>query len=275
MVKVRRIGRIAGDRARRASRRRRHGVHGPRSKGAGAAVSPDARLRPHAVGHGACVRGALDRRRARRRRRQRARARVVAAVGQGRARRRSSICTASAGASATTCSESHAGASSVSTCWRSTTAASDAATATCRPRRKSTRTRARRGSELARREPRRELRFIYGHSLGAAVALELGATVDDAAGVIAEAGFTSIADLVAESYAPLNLLVSQSFDALARAKAAEGAGAVHPRHRRPLRAAGDEREAVRGRAAAEAAAHDRRRATTATGTARDSTTTGA
>ena len=73
--------------------------------------------------------------------------------------------------------------------------------------------------ELARREPRPELRFIYGHSLGAAVALELGATVDDAAGVIAEAGFTSIADLVAESYAPLNLLVSQRFDALERAKA--------------------------------------------------------
>ena len=74
-------------------------------------------------------------------------------------------------------------------------------------------------SELARREPRPELRFIYGHSLGAAVAIELGATVDDAAGVIAEAGFTSIADLVAETYAPLNLLVSQRFDALARAKA--------------------------------------------------------
>jgi alpha-beta hydrolase superfamily lysophospholipase len=73
--------------------------------------------------------------------------------------------------------------------------------------------------ELARREPRSDLRFIYGHSLGAAVALQLGATVDDAAGVIAEAGFTSIADLVAESYAPLNIFVSQRFDALERAKA--------------------------------------------------------
>jgi uncharacterized protein len=73
-------------------------------------------------------------------------------------------------------------------------------------------------SELARREPRAELRFIYGHSLGAAVALELAATVDNAAGVIAEAGFTSVADVVAENYAPLNLLVSQKFDALAKAK---------------------------------------------------------
>ena len=73
--------------------------------------------------------------------------------------------------------------------------------------------------ELARREPRAERRFIYGHSLGAAVAVELGASVDDAAGVIAEAGFTSISDMVAESYAPLQLLVSQKFDALSRAKA--------------------------------------------------------
>jgi uncharacterized protein len=73
-------------------------------------------------------------------------------------------------------------------------------------------------SELARREPRPELRFIYGHSLGAAVALDLGATVDNAAGVIAEAGFTSIADVVAENYAPLDLLISQKFDALAKAK---------------------------------------------------------
>jgi len=73
-------------------------------------------------------------------------------------------------------------------------------------------------NELAKREPNPELRFIYGHSLGAAVALELAANVDNAAGVIAEAGFTSVADIIAESYAPLNLLVSQKFDALARAK---------------------------------------------------------
>lgn len=74
-------------------------------------------------------------------------------------------------------------------------------------------------NELVARVPQPELRFIYGHSLGAAVALELGATVDNAAGVIAEAGFTSVADVVAESYAPLNLLITQKFDALARAKA--------------------------------------------------------
>jgi len=74
-------------------------------------------------------------------------------------------------------------------------------------------------NELARREPRPELRFIYGHSLGAAVALDLAAAVDNAAGVIAEAGFTSIADVVAENYAPLDALITQRFDALARARA--------------------------------------------------------
>lgn len=73
--------------------------------------------------------------------------------------------------------------------------------------------------ELARREPRSERRFIYGHSLGAAVALELAARVGDAAGVIAEAGFTSLPDVVGESYGPLNLLLSQKFDALGHARA--------------------------------------------------------
>lgn len=72
--------------------------------------------------------------------------------------------------------------------------------------------------ELARREPRDEARFIYGHSLGAAVAIELASRVENAAGVIAEAGFTSLADVVAENYAPLGLLITQKFDALAKAK---------------------------------------------------------
>ncbi|MCL4760234.1 MAG: alpha/beta fold hydrolase [Burkholderiales bacterium] len=72
-------------------------------------------------------------------------------------------------------------------------------------------------AELERREPRADRRFIYGHSLGAAVALDLATTVDGAAGVIAEAGFTSLADIVAEtSYAPLSLLLTQRFDALSK-----------------------------------------------------------
>lgn len=69
--------------------------------------------------------------------------------------------------------------------------------------------------ELRRREPRSDARFIYGHSLGAAVALELAAAVDGAAGVIADSGFTSLADLVGEKF-PLGFIMSQKFDALAR-----------------------------------------------------------
>lgn len=69
---------------------------------------------------------------------------------------------------------------------------------------------------LKAREPRSDHRFIYGHSLGAAVAIELGADVDDAAGVIAEAGFTSLSDVVAENYFPLGFLITQRFDALSR-----------------------------------------------------------
>lgn len=69
--------------------------------------------------------------------------------------------------------------------------------------------------EVVRREPRDDRRYIYGHSLGAAVAIELGATQDGAAGVIAESGFTSLADVVADRNLPVGLLMTQRFDALA------------------------------------------------------------
>ena len=71
--------------------------------------------------------------------------------------------------------------------------------------------------ELVRRESRSERRYIYGHSLGAAVAIELGASEDGVAGVIAESGFTSLADVVAERHLPLGSLMTQRFDALALA----------------------------------------------------------
>jgi len=73
-------------------------------------------------------------------------------------------------------------------------------------------------AEVMRREPRADQRFIYGHSLGAAVALDLAASTDAAAGVIADSGFTTLADVVAESFMPASLLVTQRFDALARAR---------------------------------------------------------
>lgn len=70
-------------------------------------------------------------------------------------------------------------------------------------------------AELVRRETRTDHRYIYGHSLGAAVAIELGATQDGAAGVIAESGFTSLADVVADRNLPVGMLMTQRFDALA------------------------------------------------------------
>ncbi|MFO1323857.1 MAG: alpha/beta fold hydrolase [Burkholderiales bacterium] len=70
-------------------------------------------------------------------------------------------------------------------------------------------------AEVVRRERRSDHRYIYGHSLGAAVAIELGATQDGAAGVIAEAGFTSLADVVADRHFPVGVLMTQRFDALA------------------------------------------------------------
>jgi pimeloyl-ACP methyl ester carboxylesterase len=72
--------------------------------------------------------------------------------------------------------------------------------------------------EVVRREPRADQRFIYGHSLGAAVALDLAAQTDAAAGVIADSGFTTLADVVAENYPPANLLLTERFDALSRAR---------------------------------------------------------
>jgi alpha-beta hydrolase superfamily lysophospholipase len=59
-------------------------------------------------------------------------------------------------------------------------------------------------------------RYIFGHSLGAAIAVHLAAEVDDEAGVMVEGGFTSIADVVGSyrfGWLPLALLITQRFDA--------------------------------------------------------------
>lgn len=74
--------------------------------------------------------------------------------------------------------------------------------------------------ELKRREPDASRRFVYGYSLGGALAIELAARENGIAGVIIEASFTSIAGLVSESkwgWVPgTSLLVTQDFDSLAR-----------------------------------------------------------
>ena len=74
--------------------------------------------------------------------------------------------------------------------------------------------------ELRRREPDPSRRFVYGHSLGGALALRLGAAERtdrvELAGIVVESTFTSIADLTAQmrwGWLPgLRFLITQPFD---------------------------------------------------------------
>ena len=75
---------------------------------------------------------------------------------------------------------------------------------------------------LAQRQPDASKRFIYGHSLGGAVAIDLAASLKSsqpAAGLIIESTFTSLADIAAElssHWLPFSLMLSQKFDSLAK-----------------------------------------------------------
>ena len=73
---------------------------------------------------------------------------------------------------------------------------------------------------IEQRQVKAEDIFIYGHSLGAAVGLELAIAKPTAAGVIMENAFTSI-KAIAENRAlyrifPLNLILTQRFDNLSK-----------------------------------------------------------
>lgn len=60
-------------------------------------------------------------------------------------------------------------------------------------------------------------RYIFGHSLGGAVAIELASRVDDEAGTLVEGTFTSIADVLGTmkwGWLPLRALITQRFDSL-------------------------------------------------------------
>jgi len=64
--------------------------------------------------------------------------------------------------------------------------------------------------------------FIYGHSLGAAIAIELALHHPEAGGLIAESGFTSIADMakLRPQYALLpTRLLNQQFDSIGKVSA--------------------------------------------------------
>ena len=59
-------------------------------------------------------------------------------------------------------------------------------------------------------------RYLFGHSLGAAIAVHVAGAVDDAAGVIVEGSFTSMADVVQTTkwgWLPVAPLITQRFDA--------------------------------------------------------------
>lgn len=71
---------------------------------------------------------------------------------------------------------------------------------------------------LARAHPQRP-RFIYGHSLGGAIAIELAHHVGDERGTLVEGTFTSLRDVIASmrwGWLPIGPLLTQRFDAVQR-----------------------------------------------------------
>jgi alpha-beta hydrolase superfamily lysophospholipase len=71
---------------------------------------------------------------------------------------------------------------------------------------------------LGRQYPGRP-RYIFGHSLGGAIAIELAAQVKDETGTVVEGTFTSIPDVVSTfkwGWLPVSLLITQRFEAVKR-----------------------------------------------------------
>jgi pimeloyl-ACP methyl ester carboxylesterase len=71
---------------------------------------------------------------------------------------------------------------------------------------------------LRQQHPQRPA-YIFGHSLGGAIAIALAEQVDDEAGTLVEGTFTSIPDVVSSfrwGWLPLSPLITQRFDSLGR-----------------------------------------------------------
>lgn len=69
---------------------------------------------------------------------------------------------------------------------------------------------------LAQQHPGRD-RYVFGHSLGGAIAIDLGAAVDDERGVIVEGTFTSIPDVASTmkwGWLPIGPLITQRFESV-------------------------------------------------------------
>ncbi|HEU4621695.1 MAG TPA: alpha/beta fold hydrolase [Burkholderiaceae bacterium] len=75
-------------------------------------------------------------------------------------------------------------------------------------------------AELARRQPDPTKRWVHGHSLGGALAVDLATREDRFAGLIVESSFTSIRDMLRETrwgWIPLlPLMLTQEFDSLSK-----------------------------------------------------------
>jgi len=73
---------------------------------------------------------------------------------------------------------------------------------------------------LAAHHPNQQ-RYIFGHSLGGAIGIELASRVNDESGTIVEGTFSSIADVVSTfkwGWLPFRPLITQPFDSVARVK---------------------------------------------------------
>jgi len=69
------------------------------------------------------------------------------------------------------------------------------------------------------RQHRPAARYIFGHSLGAAVAVRLAQEIDNETGVIVEGAFTSIPDVLRSTswgWLPVGWMITQRFDAASR-----------------------------------------------------------
>ena len=69
---------------------------------------------------------------------------------------------------------------------------------------------------LAEKYPNRP-RYIFGHSLGGSIAINLATEVKDESGTIVEGAFTSIADVISSSqwgWVPMSMLITQRFEAV-------------------------------------------------------------
>lgn len=74
-------------------------------------------------------------------------------------------------------------------------------------------------AHLVEREPDPRRRFVYGHSLGGAVAVDLATRTDGIAGVIIESTFTTMrdmADTTIARYLPVSWILTQRFDVLSK-----------------------------------------------------------